>query len=477
MNIPSETKVAFVEPMGAYSNVFADYMTIPMLGPLYLGSIAEDAGFDVVILNENILKRQVHDNELADIDILCISCMTATIERGKEISHRYKAIREEKELPSRSIIGGIHASMIPEDVINDFDQVFVGEAETKIVDLLKGKIKAKIVQGEPLQSLDSIPIPNFELIKGKRKLKTKPIMTSRGCPYNCTFCSVTEMFGRGYRTMSVDRVIEQVKAHDASWLFFVDDHFVVKKDRTREILDRMEEENIRTKWSCQLRADVSRDEELVSRMADNGCKTVYIGFESINPDSLKDIQKAQSVEDIENAARVFKENGILVHGMFMLGSDSDKEGIFESTSKFCREAGLSSVQYLILTPLPGTEFYRKIESEGRLLHKKWDFYDAMHVVFEPKNFTPSELQEGMIECFHDFYSYSHAFNDALDIFFRTVGACCRSLVEKARFPNIESALVKAFGKHIVRKWIQFNRPYLGYLKIQSIGEKHRLSRG
>jgi len=468
----SKTKVAFVEPMGAYSNVFAQQMTIPMLGPVYLGTIAKKAGFNVEIFNENILKREINEEELADIDVLGVSCMTATIERGKEIARQYKEIRSAKGLESRSIIGGIHASMIPEDVIDDFDQIFIGEAETKIIDVLSGKIQDKTVHGEHLDNLDVIPNPDFTLIKEWQRIKTYPIMTSRGCPYDCNFCSVTEMFGHRYRSASVDKVIEQVKAYKAKKYFFVDDHFVVNKKRTREILGRFQSENLNIKWSCQLRADVSRDEDLIAQMADNGCQTVYIGFESINPQSLKDIKKSQSVEDIENAARVFKEKRIMVHGMFMLGADSDEATIFESTAKFCRRTGLSSVQYLILTPLPGTEFYRKIESEGRLLHKKWNFYDALHVVFEPKNLTAEELQRGMIDCFNDFYSYSNAISDAIDIFFTTASSCFVGLVKRVKFPSINSTLIKLIGKKIVHKWVNFNRPYLGYLKIQSMNAKH-----
>jgi len=228
---PKHIKLVLVEPTGSHSNVFARYMTIPMLGPVYLGTIAKQAGYQVTLLNENILGRKVRAEELAEADILGLSCLTATVDRGREIARQYKSVRAKLGRPSRTIIGGIHASMLPDDVAPDFDQVFVGEAETKFLDLLSGAVSGKIVHGERLGDMDRIPVPDFTLLKGWKKIRVWPVMTSRGCPYNCNFCSVTEMFGRGYRTRSLDRVLEDVAACPRGWAFFVDDHFVVDRKR------------------------------------------------------------------------------------------------------------------------------------------------------------------------------------------------------------------------------------------------------
>ncbi len=230
------------------------------------------------------------------------------------------------------------------------------------------------------------------------------------------------------------------------------------------MLERVKQAKIK-RWSCQIRVEVSRDIELVRQMSETGCQTVYIGFESINPDSLKEMQKGQTVDDVKNSIRIFRNFGINVHGMFILGADSDTKDTAAMTSKFCRDSGLTSVQYMILTPLPGTELYRKLEKEGRLLHKRWDYYDAMHVVFQPKFLTPVELQQGMIECFSDFYSVTHAFHDALNVFFVTSINAVRRLHHRVYFPSWVSPLVKLFGKRVVKKWLAFNGSYLGYLKV------------
>ncbi len=462
-------RVIFVEPRGAQANVFDRFMTIPMLGPLYLATLAEKAGYDVSIINENISRKNISPSELAAADILCVSAMTATIERGKYIAAEYKRIRHETGKESWSIVGGIHASMIPEDVKGDFDQVFVGEAETKILDVLSGKIRDKIVYGDRLEDLDKVPVPDFKLLKDWEKMKSWPIMTSRGCPYDCTFCSVTKMFGRDYRVKSVDKVIEEIKSYDHHWLFFVDDHFVMKRKRTQQILDGMEKENLKLRWSCQVRTELSKDELLVDNMRKAGCNTVYIGFESINPESLKEMNKHQSVADIERAVRVFRKADINVHGMFMFGSDSDTAEIFNATSAFCKKSKLASVQYMIMTPLPGTVLFHQLEKENRLLHRKWEYYDAMHVVFQPKKLSPAELQQGMIDCYTDFYSYTHAFNDALNIMAGTIYSVGKGFFNAISRRSLIHALIKVGGRSVVRDWISHNRSYLRYLN--SLSEK------
>ena len=466
-NIKNGINVVFIEPKGSMDNVFDKFMTIPMLGPLYLATIADQAGYNVSILNENILGRKVVKEDLEDVDILCMSCMTATVDRGKIIADKYKKLRKSMGRESWSIIGGIHASMMPEDVVDHFDQVFVGEAEEKILDLLSGKDRSKIVKGNRIADLDSTPIPDFKLLKNWESMRSWPIMTSRGCPYDCTFCSVTAMFGQSYRVKSVDRVLEEIKSYDHKWFFFVDDHFIVKKKRTHEILDAFENQKLNLRWSCQVRTELGRDPQLVRKMRRNGCRTVYVGFESINPKSLEEMNKRQTPDDIRRSIQVFRKSDINIHGMFMFGSDSEDKDIFRSTSEFCRKSGITTVQYMIMTPLPGTVLYKQLEKEGRLLHKKWEYYDAMHVVFQPRNFSTVELQKGMIACYSDFYSYTNAFNDGLNILFNSLVAIGKRIYSRSYLPSPIPAIMKIAGKHIVRSWVSNNKPYLGYLKIMN----------
>lgn len=460
------TKVLFVEPTGSPSNIFAKYMNIPLLGPVFLATIAKGAGFDVSIFNENISRRSMTERELAEIDVLCLSCVTATINRGKEIAAQYRKARSNNGLNSRVLVGGIHASMIPDDVMEVADQIVIGEAENCIVDILSGKISDKIIHGGKIEDLDSLPIPDLSLVNEYEKMTVIPIMTSRGCPYDCNFCSVTEMFGRRYRSQSPQRVIEEVLYYskNKSWIFFVDDHFAADQKRTDEILDLMIKHRIRRKWSAQVRTEITKNPEFIAKMRRAGCKIVYVGFESINPDTLKDMNKRQTVEDIKRSIKVFHKNGISVHGMFMLGNDADTPEVISLTSEFCRKSGIDYVQYSILTPLPGTKVFKQFEEEGRLLHKDWSRYDGLHVVFKPKAMLPHELQKGMIKSYRQFYSYMNAVNDCFTIFSKAVLTFFQNFYTKKFYLSPFPIVMKVFGRNIIRKWEKDNLFYMSDLK-------------
>ncbi|MAG50251.1 hypothetical protein CL621_01260 [archaeon] len=456
-------KVVFVEPTGASSNIFTRYMNIPLLGPVYLATIAKKAGYDASVLNENILGRKVKREELEDVDILCLACITPTIDRGREIAREYRKIRKENNQESRVIVGGIHASMIPEDVLNDFDQIVMGEAENIIVDLLSGKIKDKIVRVERPQNLDVLPHPNFELVKEWKKIDITPVMTTRGCPYNCNFCSVTEMFGRCYRTRDPSDVVKEISRYKKGSVFFVDDHFTADPEKTNNLLNLMIDSGFNRPWSSQVRTEITKNTELVSKMRKAGCSTVCVGFESVNPKSLNEMKKGQTVEDIKRSMKVFHDNSMGVHGMFILGNDSDTKDTFEKTSEFCYKNEIDTVQYAILTPLPGTPLYTKLERENRILHKAWKFFDGLHPVFRPNNMTAYELIKGVIKCYKDFFSYSEGIKSMFNTSIISVKSLIKSLSTKVYLPSFHPPLMKFVGSKIIKDWLNNNRTYIKYL--------------
>jgi|WetSurMetagenome_2_1015567.scaffolds.fasta_scaffold02595_2 anaerobic magnesium-protoporphyrin IX monomethyl ester cyclase len=456
--------ILFVEPVGAVANVFSKFMSIPLLGPMYLAAMAKAAGHNVSIFNENLMGRDVTSQELAEADLLCVSCITATIERGKRISAQYRDARAALGKPSRSVVGGIHASMLPDDVSAHFDQVVTGEAESIFLDIVEGTMRDPLVRGERLENLDSLPFPDYSLISGWGRRGLKPVMTSRGCPFDCNFCSVTKMFGRDYRAQSPSRVWSEISRHAKGTVFFVDDNFCADLDRSNEILDLMLANRFARKWTAQVRTNVTKSPEFVRKMRQAGCKVVYVGLESINPQALKDMHKSQTVEDIKRSIRVFRENNIMVHGMFILGSDADTMETFRTTAEFSKESGLDYVQYSVLTPLPGTEVFTKLDTDNRLLHKNWNYYDGLHVTFAPKQMTATELQRGMIECFSDFYTYANAFNSALNATVSGVAGAVQRLYRTAHIRSFYPSFVRLMGRSILKKWTKENRRYLAYLR-------------
>jgi radical SAM superfamily enzyme YgiQ (UPF0313 family) len=247
----------------------------------------------------------------------------------------------------------------------------------------------------------------------------------------------------------------------------VDDHFAANLERTDKLLDLMLKNRFRVRWSAQVRTEVTKHPEFVAKMRRAGCRMVYVGFESVNPDTLKDFNKRQTVDDIRRSIEVFHRNSIDVHGMFMLGSDSDTTEVFKTTSQFCSKMSLDYAQYAILTPLPGTKVYEQFEREGRLLHKDWSLYDGLHSVFTPRNMTADQLQKGMIECFSEFYTYMNAFNDALTTAGQTVLASFRSLYSHPFFPSFYPSFMKLAGHQILKQWMHKNQGYLAYLRQQA----------
>ncbi len=452
--------ILFAEPKGS-SNTFSRFMDIPLLGPVYLATLAARAGYHAEVLNENILGRSLDDNELAEADQFCVSCLTSTVERGVALAERYRAVRAARGLPARTHIGGIHASMLPQDVAPYFDHVAVGEGEDLVLDLLGGKVSEPIVYGNRLKNLDETPIPDFSLVRGWKDNVIWPVMTSRGCPFDCNFCSVTEMFGRGYRVQSPERVLEEIMRYRKGRVFFVDDHFAANVKRSERILDLMTERGFRLPWTTQVRADITRHPALVRRMRERGCDWVYVGFESVNPESLLDMQKGQTVEDIRHSVKVFHESSMRVHGMFMFGSDPDTPNVFKTTADFARRCRIDTAQFNILTPLPGTRLFKRIEAENRLLHRTWRYYDGLHVVFTPKHMSPQQLQQGMIACFDDFYSYGTAFADAFITGAQTVHAAVKRLAAlPANRPSFTGTVLKFLGRGIVRDWVRENTDYI-----------------
>ncbi|MDD5020366.1 MAG: radical SAM protein, partial [Candidatus Omnitrophica bacterium] len=261
-------KIVFIEPRASEANVYSK-IRMPLLGPVYLGAILKARGHEVAVYHEDIFTP---DYTALDADLVGISILTSTARRGYEIA---------KKFPKEKVImGGVHASLLPEEALAYARQVVVGEAEGVIADVVEGRRTEPIVQGHPVEDLDALPYPDFSLIQGfPASPLILPVSTSRGCPFDCSFCSVTKMFGRTYRFRSHESVIKELKSRRSKSFFFCDDNFTANPKRTRLLLDQLLQYKIRN-WVCQVRCDAAKDKELLNLMAKAGCGVVCIGFES-----------------------------------------------------------------------------------------------------------------------------------------------------------------------------------------------------
>ena len=229
-------------------------------------------------------------------------------------------------------------------------------------------------------------------------------MTSWGCPFDCTFCSVTAMFGKKYRFRSAESVVAEIKEKDPEKIFFYDDNMAANKKRLKRLLQMMIDEGVAVPWGAQVRTDVVRDPELMELMRASKCDFVALGLESVNQATLDSFEKSQTVGDIEHAIKVLHEYGIRAHGMFVLGADHDTPDSVRDTVTFAKKNKIDTVMLNILTPLPGTQQFEELDREGRILERDWSFYDAQHVVFRPKQMTPLHLLQETIKANKRFYA-------------------------------------------------------------------------
>lgn len=428
-------KIVLIEPRSTEANVYSK-LQMPLLGPVYLGTILKNRGHQVEIYNEDIFAP---DYARLEADIIGISILTSTAKRGYEIAKKFP-----KE---KVIIGGVHASLLPEEAIGFARQVIIGEAEEVIVDVIEGKLKDSLVYGKPVKDLDSLPYPDFSLIKGYTPSLVIPISTSRGCPFDCIFCSVTKLFGRKYRFRSSKSVMEEILSRDKKPFFFCDDNFTADKRRTMELLNLMLKNKIKN-WVCQVRCDVAKDQGLLNLMAKAGCSMVCVGFESVNQKTLEAYEKKQTVTQIIDAIRSFHKRNIKIHGMFVLGGDHDDAKSVWETLKFAIKEKIDTIQMMILTPLPGTKVYNTLEKEKRIFTKDWSLYDGQHIVFNPKLLSAKELQLNIIKAYEKFYS-SYRFYYLIFTF---------------KFRN---AMFNFIGHSIIKQWIKQNRNFSWLLQPQT----------
>ncbi len=449
------TKVCFIEAKSPGAHVFSAF-PIPRLGTVLLATILKGLGYDTRVFIEDV---EAPDwNEVDSCKVIGISTITSTAPRAYKIADRLRAKGK------TVIMGGPHVTFLPDEALSHADFVVRGEGEHTVVELLQaienkssfGDIKGlswNSQEGpvhnesrELIADLDPYPAPDFSLVRGWSPKVILPVATSRGCPFDCSFCSVIHMFGRKYRFKSIDKVMEEIKAgigretgKASSFVFFIDDNFTANKKRTKELLRRIIDEGrsaggLRFNWSAQVRSDAASDPELLDLMKRAGCENVFIGFESVNEMTLRLYNKKQGVEDIVRAVRAFHARGIRIHGMFVFGSDTDDAETIRNTQLFARKMDMESVQFLVLTPLPGTPVYNEFEAQGRLLHKDWSKYDAHYAVFRPALMSPSELQRETFKAMAKFYSWIKIFRHVsrFNFYCGMLGLYGKRSVNKAR---------------------------------------------
>ncbi len=376
--------------------------------PLGLGIIAAltPASWDVTLLDETwdpFRYRQA--------DLVGITAFTATAPRAYEIARLYRS----KGIPV--VLGGIHVSMCPEEAAQFADCVVTGEAETAwpqvISDFESGYLRTHY--SGTWGDLAGKPFPRRDLFSPGYMFAS--VQTSRGCPMDCSFCSVTAFNGRRYRRRPPLEVLDELSGISQKMLFFVDDNIIGYGEEARkgalELFKGMVERKLDKWWFCQASLNFADDEEVLSWAGRAGCKMVFLGLESEDEDALAEVNKQLNLKrkasTYTDAFRRIHKAGIAVLGAFIFGMDSDTSTKLDARARYMTNSDVDVMQITHLTPLPGTRLFTKFREEKRLLYTDfpadWSRYDMTQVVHRPAEMSSAELTEGVLHCNRMLYSW------------------------------------------------------------------------
>jgi radical SAM superfamily enzyme YgiQ (UPF0313 family) len=378
------------------------YVTYILAIPTLISLTPEE--HEIRVFDENIEK--IDYSWPADLAGICVRTQFAL--RAYEISQEYG------KRGVKTVLGGIHPSMCPEEAMQHCDSVVVGEAEgvwpTVLLDAENGQLK-KLYRANGLADLQAYPIPTRSSLSRDRYFMDI-LQTTKGCPFHCEFCSVYAFDGQKIRHKTIDQVIREIedinstrsKYKQKKAIFIADDNIIADRNYARELFQALKQHNIN--WMCQASINISQEPDLLRMMKESGCGAVFIGFESISKENLSRMHKGINKRfNYIEAINTIHSYGILVHSSFIVGYDFDTKDTFAELIDFIEEAHLLMPVINILTPLPGTELFKRLEQEERMLHKDWSQYDTKHVVFSPSRMSPADLLAGYRKVVSSVYSF------------------------------------------------------------------------
>ncbi len=385
-------KVQLLLPAGEiHRNTTGIFKRSLRYAPLTLTTLAalvpKDLDIELAIQDEG-----VHPLDLDfEADLVGISCITGTAERGYAIADRLRA------RGVTVVFGGVHATLLPEEAAQHADSVVTGYAETSWPQLLRDfaadRLQARYFHPTG-RSLAGLPHARRDLLDKRKYSTINSIEATRGCPHKCDFCAVPAAWANTYSHRPVEEVVAELATFEGRHALFVDLSPVEDVAYAKSLYRAMIPLNIR--WVGLATTRIAEDGELLRLAAQSGCKGLLIGFESVSQATLDQTRKRfHSARHYAEIVKRLHDHGIGIQGCFVFGFDNDDPHVFEQTVEFVDKTRIDLPRYAVMTPFPGTGAYHQLESQGRLLHKKWSLYDVEHVVFEPNQMSPERLQEGL----------------------------------------------------------------------------------
>jgi radical SAM superfamily enzyme YgiQ (UPF0313 family) len=392
----SMKKLLLINPVGRRSGyLVSKYSTFQPLSLAYIAAVTP-SHWEIKIADENI-----DTFEFEEADLVGITGFTSSINRAYEIARMYR------DRKIKVIMGGIHSSMLPDEALQYADTVVVGEVEgiwKQVIEDFENNRLLPRYNGPRIDLSRTQIIPRHDLLHPKYFWNS--VQTSRGCPFKCNFCSVSRYLGSEYRQRSAEDVLNELVGIKGKYITFIDDNLIghspESRNRAGELFKGMIGRGLHKKWWMQTSINAADDEDVIRLAAEAGCMYVFIGFETLNKNTLKDMKKGVNLEiGIENYKRVvdkFHKYGIGVLGSFVIGNDYESPRYYKLLADFLVGSGIDIVQISILTPLPGTALMEQMQREERLIYqdlpKEWDKYRFSYVVHRPRGVDENTVYSG-----------------------------------------------------------------------------------
>jgi radical SAM superfamily enzyme YgiQ (UPF0313 family) len=314
-----------------------------------------------------------------------------------------------RERGSKVILGGLHVLSCPEECDPHADAIAIGEGVqlwgTILRDVDKGCLRRRYA-GSYVRPYADDPAPRRDLLRARDFLTTTSLIATRGCHSRCDFCYLSTRDSHiPYQCRTVQQVAGEFREGQQPYAVFVDNNLGSRPEYLRDLCRALRP--LGKIWSAAVSIDVTERPDVIREMARAGCTGVFIGFESLQADNIKDSRKrSPAPEEYARRVSIFHDNGIQVNGSFVLGFDHDRPDVFERTVEWIESNRLACATFHILTPYPGTPLFARMEREGRLLHKDWALYDTGHAVFRPRHLSCEELEAGYQWCYQRLFSHA-----------------------------------------------------------------------
>jgi len=380
---------------------------LPSLGLLTLAGMTPD---DIEV--EYLEVRDVNRDILpADFDAVAISSLTATAKEAYSLAARFQAIG------TRTILGGLHVTLVPNEAAKHADSIVIGEGESVwpevLRDLQSGSLKP--VYDARLRPFDlrDAPMPRFDLLE-KNRYPRFTVQTQRGCPWRCEFCAASIRISPTFKVKPVGKIIAEIRRLKEMWrdpfIEFADDNTFVNRPHAKQLLRALARERVR--WFTESDISIAQEDELLRLMHDAGCAQVLIGFESPSAAGLSGLEqktnwKAKQFATYCRAVEAIQGHGITVNGCFVMGLDGTGPESFDGVYEFVRESGLFDVQITFMTPFPGTPLYDRLRQQRRILDEEaWERCTLFDINFRPQQMTLTDLENGFVELGRKLYHHN-----------------------------------------------------------------------